>query len=205
LRYNPVSENKGAKTMKIRYPIVAILLPGLLACGCSDPSRLGPSQPVSLRNARMQQAMESSQEVLRDIGFSIDKFDVEKGFVKTRPLSGGQFFEFWRSDNAGGYNFAEANIHSIRRTVFVNVYSDGPQLMAKCDAQTQRLSMPQRQIASVSQAAGLYTQGNMYQQRLQTQSDQDETMTWMDLGADPALETEILRRLQKKIATLEGM
>ena len=77
--------------------------------------------------------------------------------------------------------------------------------MAKCDAQTQRLSMPQRQIASVSQAAGLYTRGNSNQQRLQTQPEQDETMTWMDLGADPALETEILRRLQKKIAALEGM
>lgn len=191
--------------MNIRYSIVVILLPGLLAFGCSDPSRLGPSQPVSLRNARMQQAMEASQEVLRDIGFSIDKFDVEKGFVKTRPLSGGQFFELWRPNNAGGYNFAEANVHSIRRTVFLNVYSDGPQLMAKCDAQTQRLSLPLRQIGSVSQAAGLYTQGSRYQEGLQPQSEKDDTMTWMDLGADPALETEILRRLQKKIATLEGM
>lgn len=191
--------------MKSRFQITAILLSGLLAGGCSDPSKLAPSQPISLRNARMQQAMEASQEVLRDMGFAIEKFDVEKGMVKTRPLSGSQFFEVWRSDNVGGYNFAEANLHSLRRTVFVNIYSDGPQLMARCDAQVQRLFMPQKQIASVSQAAGLYTQGNINQQRLQTQSEQEEMMTWMDLGADSALETEILRRLRNKIARLEGI
>ncbi|NLH15545.1 MAG: hypothetical protein GX455_03090 [Phycisphaerae bacterium] len=191
--------------MKNRFQMIAILFSGLLAAGCSDPSKLVPSQPVSLRNARMQQAMEASQEVLRDMGFAIEKFDVEKGLVKTRPLSGSQFFEVWRSDNVGGYNFAEANLHSLRRTVFVNIYSEGPQLMARCDAQVQRLFMPQKQIASASQAAGLYTQGNINQQRLQTQSEQEETMTWMDLGADSALETEILRRLQKKIARLEGI
>ncbi len=190
--------------MKIKSWIAITLILGL-AGGCADPSKLPPSQPVSLHNARLPQAMEASQEVLREMGFAVEKFDVEKGLIKTRPLSGSQFFEVWRSDNVGGYNFAEANIHSLRRTVFINIYSEGPQLVARCDAQVQRLSMPQRQIASVSQAAGLFTGGNINRQQLQTSPEQEETMTWMDLGADSALETEILRRLQNKIARLEGM
>jgi hypothetical protein len=64
--------------------------------------------------------------------------------------------------------------------------------------------MPQRDIAGMSQAPSLFTTGSRYQQRLQINPEQEEGIAWIDLGADPALENEILRQIQQKIFRLEG-
>ncbi len=191
--------------MKTIWTLLAVLM--IWGClGCGDPSRLPPSRTVSLGSCRPLQAMEVAQDVLRDIGFSIEKYDIDQGIIKTRSLSGSQFFEFWRHDNVGGYNTAEANLHSLRRTVLVTIDSgDGDSgLSVRCDAQVQRMSLPQRDIAGMSQAPSLFTGGSRYQQRLQINPEQEAGIAWIDLGADPALENEILRQIQFRISRLEG-
>ena len=145
--------------------------------------------------------MEVAEDVLTDMNFVIEKFDVETGYIKTRPLRGGQGFEFWRTDNASPADAAESNIHSIQRTAWLEFTRRGGKIVAECEVQTRRLSMPERPILGISYVASLYTGSSQALQSLEMPSDD---FTWIELGPDVALEQKILQQIQEKIAKLEG-
>jgi hypothetical protein len=136
------------------------------------------------------QAMRIAEDVLTGMHFAIEKADVDSGLVRTRPLSGAQFFEFWRSDNVGPSNFAEANLHSIRRNAEVRVQQQGDKVFICCDVQIQRLSVPEHEAAGSPGAP---------MKRLSLSPQQEESMTWIDLGKDTRLSTAILKRIEKEI------
>ncbi len=96
-------------------------------------------------------AMATAEQVLAEMHFSIEKFDVNAGYIRTTPLSGAQSFEFWRADSVGSFNRTEADMQSIRRAVEINISEQAGQLCIDCRATTQRLSLPQSQIATDQQ------------------------------------------------------
>ncbi len=147
--------------------------------------------------------MQAAEDCLGDMYFAIEKADVEQGLIRTRPLTGGQFFEFWRNDNVGSFNAAEANIQSIRRTAELTINEQAGKLCINCEVNVQRLNMPQRQIASSSQAYRMFTKSRESMQRLELDASQKKTAAWVDLGKDTQLETEILKRLEQQIAKLQ--
>ena len=184
---------------KCVHLIIAIL--SILFTGCAQQVQLSPAGPVVITGVKMPRAMEIAEDVLTGMNFVIEKLDVETGYIKTRPLRGAQGFEFWRTDNASRANAAEANIHSIQRTAWVEFTKQGGEIHAKCDVQTRRLSMPEQPILGISYVASLYTGSSRSLQSLRLPSDD---FTWIDLGPDPALEQKILQQIQQKIAKLEG-
>ena len=147
--------------------------------------------------------MKAAEDVLTEMHFTIEKADVDNGIIRTRPLPGAQFFEFWRSDNVGIRNTIAANLHSIRRTVTLNIsqqklpgddrYHD--ELQMDCDVHVQRLSLPERQVNSSTRIYGIFSQSSPSLQRLQLNPEQAKQTEWIDLGSDPQLEAEILKRI----------
>ena len=131
--------------------------------------------------------------------FSIDKCDYDNGYIRTRPLSGAQFFEFWRSDNVGAENWIHANIHSIRRTVELYVNQCDQNININCDVLIQRLSLPNREIPGSAQAYQLFSRSSMFMQTLQLHPEQQRDMAWINLGKDAKLEAEILKRISSTI------
>jgi len=142
-------------------------------------------------------------DVLLDMHFVLDKTDVEKGLISTRPLSGAQFFEFWRTDNVGPANAAEANLHSIRRTVDLKLGRWGEHLRVSCDVRVQRLNMPERELTSSAQAYQMFSRSTPSMQRLELGPRQEEAMQWTDLGNDTELAAEILRRIETRVRELQ--
>jgi hypothetical protein len=134
--------------------------------------------------------MKVAEDVLSEMHFTIEKADVESGLIRTRSLSGAQFFEFWRSDNVGPYYAALANLHSIRRIAEVRIQQQGDKVFIRCDVQIQRLSVPEHKAAG-SPGAPV--------RRLAPTPEQEKGITWIDLGKDTMLSTEILNRIQKHI------
>ena len=190
------------KKDKGRYFAIAMGL--LLLIGCSSEKQISPSEPVCLRLADKSRIMEITEDVLTSMNFVVEKYDVETGFVSTRPLRAGQMFEFWRSDNADGADWAEANLHSIRRTAQLNLSEEGGEVCTTCKVGIQRLSLPEREITGMSWLAGMFTDSGQTQQRLTLNPEQQEGMAWIDLGADPALERKILASIEAKFTRLEG-
>jgi len=185
--------------LKIRY-IVSIVAGMALLAGCAaQPQGHQASEPISVAGAARADVMQAAQETLGAMQFAIDKFDVESGIVHTKPLRGAQFFEFWRGDNVGAFNAAEANLNTIRRFVELRITERDGSLHIDCSVWVQRLSLPENEVASVSQAYRMHSQSTPSVQRLELEREQRKSMAWIDLGRDGRLEAEILKRIQSKI------
>jgi hypothetical protein len=110
-------ERKSVKHIRTRIPMTC----ALLLAGCVQPQRQTPAERIYVPNIGEAKAMAIAEDVLADMRFTIEKADTRSGLIRTRPLSGAQFFEVWRSDNIGPDNGLAANLHTMRRTVELNV------------------------------------------------------------------------------------
>jgi hypothetical protein len=186
----------------------------LLTAGCGG-QNAAPAQMLCEDGITVAAVMAAADDVLSQMQFPIEKLDPQHGIIRTRPLRAGQIFEFWRSDNIGPFNTAEANLQTIRRSVELRVKkqatdrgpeavgASGPQAAAglciECDVSVQRLSLPGNEIASVSQAYRIHSRSEPTVQRLAVTPQQEQAMAWVDLGRDPQLAAEILRRVAQRL------
>jgi hypothetical protein len=184
----------------ITYALVSV---GVLAAGCGQKQQLEPVRQICLAGVHKQETMQAAQECLSKMHFEIDKADSEQGYIRTRPLSGAQWFEFWRSDNVGAFNNAEANIQDIRRTVELNFGPMEDKLCINCVVTVQRLSLPERKIASSAQAYSMFTKSSGGVQQLKLSDAQKKVAAWLDFGQDESLGTEILKRLENQITKMQ--
>lgn len=144
--------------------------------------------------------MDKTQQVLSKMHFKIGKADINSGYIRTVPLPGAQFFEFWRDDNVGIFNFAEANIHTIRRTAEFNITEQNGKICIDCRVKTQRLHLPEKQLTGSSKLPEIFSESSTTKQTLEIGRLQKEGMAWIDLGNDTRLASEILKRLKKESA-----
>lgn len=196
---------------------LGFLVFGLLLTGCAEEQQYGAVEPICVENVNKLEAMEIAEDVLAKMHFTIEKADAEpatpgidtrhwRGFIRTRPLAGAQFFEFWRSDNAGADNRLESNLHSIRRVVELNMseQDEGPpqsgnRLCINCDVQKYRLSMPEHHVSSSARAYEMFSESNPALQNLRLNPEQKAGMAWIDLGKDRQLAAEILKRISSML------
>jgi hypothetical protein len=151
------------------------------------------------RGIGMANAMEAAEDVLAGMHFDIEKADIDSGLIRTRPLPGAQFFEFWRSDNVGGKNSLAANLHTIRRTVELTVSRLEGELRLDCDVRVQRLSIPEHEVSSSARVYQMFSRSSQSLQRLALNPEQQKEIAWIDLENDTLLETEILKRIEARI------
>jgi hypothetical protein len=171
--------------------------------GCAETRRYETVEKICPPNVEKQQTMKIAEEVLGGMNFTVDKADAELGFIRTRPLTGAQWFEFWRSDNVGSFNSAEANLHSIRRIVELNISRQNGRQCIGCNVKVQRLNLPEDQVSSSSQAYRMFSESSPSKQKLKLHLEQKKGMAWVDLGNDTRLATEILKRIEDKINRLQ--
>jgi len=186
------------RKQKIRNSVSACMAFCLLA-GCAKQQQFKAVEQICVPGTDKLQAMQAAEDVLGKMHFTIDKADAEQGLIRTRPLPGAQFFEFWRSDSVGAFNSTEANLHSIRRVVELDIGQQGGQLCIGCNVKVQRLSLPERQVSSSARAYRMFSQSSRSMQRLKLSREQKKGMAWVDLGNDIVLATEILKRIEKQM------
>jgi uncharacterized protein YcfL len=183
-----------------------VLLYLVLSFGCASHKQAQAMQQKaaveesSTDDAGISQAMQIALDVLGKMHFEIEKADVKNGYIRTRPLAGGQFFEFWRSDNVGLKNQLLSNLHSIRRIVELNLTMQAGEPGIDCEVHVQRLSLPQHEITSSAQAYQMFTRSSVSLQRLEMHPEQEAGKTWVDLDDDKKLEEEILKRISSMIS-----
>jgi len=168
--------------------------------GCAQPQHARTIQQICPADANAQEVMAAAEKTLSQMHFGIEKYDINSGYIRTAPLSGAQVFEFWRSDNVGSFNSTEANLHSIRRSAQLNVTEQSGRLCVDCAVKVERLSLPERQV-SIGQTYAMHSESERSLQRIKVGNEQKKDMTWIDLGRDSQLETEILKRIEKNITT----
>ena len=182
----------------------------IMAAGCTQQNSAPPR--VKVQNSALYverdqgistaDLMEVVEDVLARMYFTIEKVDADSGLIRTRPQPGAQFFEFWRSDNVGADNTFAANLHTIRRTVTLDISQQDGELIIGCNVQAQRLSLPERQVSSSTRVYGIFSLSSPSLQRLKLNPEQKKEMAWIDLGSDKRLEAEILKRIETGIVRL---
>ena len=185
------------RTRNLMLPALAGLL---LVIGCASTKvQPPPGEPLQIAGTTRDEAMDAAEIVLSGMHFPLTKNDHDNGVMRTGPLSGAQFFEFWRADNATLDDALEANLHTIRRSVELDFDQTDGQLSVRCIVRVQRLSLPEKDIPSVSQAYRIYSRSTRDTQRLKLYPEQMKDLTWVDLGQDPALADEVLKRITRQI------
>lgn len=182
----------------ISIAAVSVLV-SLCVCGCGQPRQVVSTDPVCLPQVNSDQVMEAAYVVLTDMQFSIEKYDFEARYLRTRPLSGAQFFQVFRGDNASSYAAVEANMYSLRRTVEIEVTPFANRACIQCRAMVQQLSIPEKPLVGTSRMARQYTLGGRGDQSLQLDRQQAQQMEWLDCGADRALEEKIIEKIKQRL------
>ena len=172
---------------------------GLTGCATSEKAELAAFEPLCISGINQQIAMDAAGEVLRNMQFRIEKFDPDASYLRTRPLSGAQFFEIWRRDNASSYQATQANIHSLRRTVEMEFSTAGGNTCVDCVVHVQRLSVPEKPVAGMSDMGNIYTDSERNSQSLVLEQSRIEQMEWIELEPDTALQQRILDKIASLI------
>lgn len=165
--------------------------------GCGGQHQGKTLEQVCIPNLEKARAMALTEDVLNRMHFTVAKVDAAEGVVITRPLQGAQFFEFWREDNVGRFNSAEANIHTIRRTAHLDMTEGAGQVCINCIVKTEKLNMPERQFSNSAEAYKMYALTSRSRQKLKLEAKQQ---SWGDMGPDLLLATRILERIQERAA-----
>jgi len=175
---------------------VAVLL---FLCGCAKEQQFETIDEICLPGVNKAAAMEAAERVLGEMHFTVAKSDAESGYIRSGPLPGAQSFEFWRKDNVGDYNWAQANLHSIRRTVELEISQKEREMCIGCDVKVERLNLPEYEVTGSTQAYRMFSKSSRARQQLEVNAAQKEGMSWVELGEDRRLGTEILKQLKEKL------
>lgn len=188
----------GRKMKKVKSLsfLSCVLLSSLI--GCAGSQRHETVRQICVPDTDKAEVMQIAEDVLGKMNFTIDKADAELGVIRSKPLQGAQFFEFWRKDTIGAYNRAEANLHSIRKIVELDIKQENERLCIGCVVEVQRLSLPERRVTGWH-AYEMFSESDSSTQRLQLEPKQKTAMAWVDLGQDDKLRTLILKRIEKRL------
>jgi hypothetical protein len=180
--------------------VLLMLSAVVLLQGCAQKYNVAPESKC-LSGIDLDTAMKASELALVRMNFVIDKADANLAIMTTRPMSGAQFFELWRKDNVGGYNTALASLHSIQRTVELGFAGKQGEICIVCKVKVERLSIPEKDIDSAGRVYSMFSRSRDTRQNLAINETQREKMEWIDIGRDYGLESVILKRIDKQIAT----
>lgn len=173
----------------------------LVLAGCAQPQRETTAGQVCAPDIGKAETMAIVEDVLANMHFTIEKADIQSGVIRTRPLSGAQFFELWRNDNVGPDSNLQANLHTIRRIAELDVSQNAGQVRIGCIVRVQRLSLPERDISSSARGYEMFSRSSSVVQRLELYPEQGKNKAWIELRNDVPLAKEILSRIEARIAS----
>jgi len=172
------------------YLLISLVFVGL---GCSNRVRVPVKQPVCVSSTDVEAVMENCSSALMQFGFVVEKYDTEVGYIRTRPLRGGQFFEVWRRDNVGGEKMKEASAHSIRRVAEMELRQDAGKICVECVVNVSRLGIDDEESLMWTKVPEMFTGGS---DRLMPNAEKED-IYWVEMGEDELLESSLLRELHK--------
>jgi len=165
----------------------------------TDPKQ---SQTMTFPGTDMLKTMDAAEKILGRMHFTIRHMDPSTGTVATNPLSGAQFFEFWRKDAVNSSSLAESSLHTMRRSVTLEFSEEGAGVLAQCLVLTERLSVPSRHVAGHSRAYGLLTESSPTVPTMELSQSQKDQMAWISLGYDPDLGQSILSQIETELTQI---
>jgi len=184
------------KRFELILALAAVLA---VTAGCGKEQRFTAVQQTCKDNLSSHEALDIARDVLGRMNFTIDKLDAESGYIRTRPLPAAQFFEFWRDDTIGKAGVLEANLHTIRRTVEINITKQTSGVCVECRVGAERLSVSDFEEKNQSDVYSSFSNRQIKSHGRNLVLNASKKV-WIDLGPDARLETKILKRIESETA-----
>lgn len=193
----PSSNSQPVRFFTKRVCALAVCAAGLIAAigqaGCSRPVPPEAATASEINEAEREYLWDATLSVLRKMEFQPDRQDRAQGIITTLPMTSKQWHEPWRQDVKGGYELAQASLHTIRRQVTVRFVREGTW---RVDVQVDvyRLNAPESQITTASSAIQAFS-GVLPTTEGTYLGGEQAPRDWTFLYRDGAMEDRILRRI----------
>lgn len=170
----------------------------VLLTGCfAPPGDPGPVQAdVYVDSAEDFDALwETTLRVLKRWHLTPDRQDPRHGVITTEPITTQQWFEFWRHDAMGPYQWLESSMHTVQRLAKIQIerLPESGRYRVNVVVDVFRMSAAERQVTTPSGALV------MYSEKLPTEQGEPlkphENVHWVHLGRDPKMEGVLLQRI----------
>jgi len=193
----------------LHIPHSALILCLAVLGGCANYTTplSPPAAPTTPAQRNFDIVWEGALATLQDYRFPIDQQNRRDGQITTLPVTGQQWFEFWRKDAATPHDLAESSLQTIYRTVRVTVSPvPGNQQIfaAHVEVFTSRSDRQTRELTDVVQAYHLFAipgRGMKLEKMLIEQSVEDiPTAAITPLGHDKGLEEKIALDIAGRVA-----
>jgi hypothetical protein len=141
----------------VAVPLLVWALSGASCTNYTTPPRTKPIQSAAERN--FEAVWDASLDVLRDNYFTVAEQDRREGSIVTAPLTGKQWFEFWRHDAATREGLLESSLDTIYRTAKVQVRpvaNDAGRFEAVVTVEEARADKPDVDVSSTSSAYSMF-------------------------------------------------
>lgn len=179
--------------MRLLSTVCLGALSAVMVSGCAAPARDGATMAQvvsSTAGGQDDHLWEAAQNVLREHHFRLDRVDRRAGVILTDAQTSQHAFELWRRDVATPYDFLEASMRTVRRSVEVKVApaDDGKEITV--EVHRQYFSTPERQFNSSIATMRMF--GNELPRADTGERITDADSTWIDAGRDLAMERYLL-------------
>jgi hypothetical protein len=190
-----------------------LLLPVVSVVGCvsgSDPmsspvsgsltsNATASAEPVVVKSQNFDSLWNASIQSLRDLHFEIDRQDRRSGIITTKPMTGSQFFEPWRTELRSVDAVTESSLATIRRTVTIRISRVSDVYQAVPEVSVDRLSRRERRITSAAEFTNAFKRNPA---RGTLESDRGEYIPseyFYSIGTDPLLARHLASRLESHL------
>lgn len=175
-----------------------------LASGCASPLPIGPN-PVLVPGADRDYVWDQVVAVVDDY-FQIEREDrvrlvgdvLTVGRIDTFPEVGSTLLEPWRGDSVGPYERLESTLQSIRRRAVVQVIPSQEGYLVDVAVFKELEDAPRPDNATTGGATLRYDD-SLTRFTEPSVGEQAIPLGWIPLGRDPALEQEIIGKVQQRL------
>jgi len=188
--------------MRHTAAILLLLAVSLGSAGCSR-AIVRADNPAPVPADQYRQTFEAAVQILRDLGFTIDRRDYRFGVVTTLPLASPNMFEVWNAQNTTRHQAVESTLASEQRRVNVSITAPG---QADGDDQTgsdasyrlevrvvlERKQIPTRRIAG---SARRNVFSNLAAPPKDLVARGVTGSYWQPVGRDPYLEARLVKQI----------
>lgn len=169
----------------------------LTVCGCvmSRPQQpVHVSNPVFVPGTNEEAIWERTVDVLHDYPFEIARQNKLDRVIETEYKVGSGLLEPWHKESVGYENRLESTLQSIRRKVIIRFIPDEAGYLISVEAFKELEDLDG--LAANSAGGATFQEHTPLKRDLNPVVGQTVPSGWIALGRDPALEQDLLRRLQ---------
>ncbi len=180
--------------------LIAFSLIGL--CGCTGQRATTADNPSPVTTASYDQTFEASIDVLRDMGFIVDRKDYRFGVVTTRPDVSPTVVEVWHPDNTTNAQALDSTFAHLRRRVTLqlepvgqsNLIDTPSAYQLRAEVLLERRQEPLRYLTGSTRGQSIV--GQLHSVPGEYRREGIGGSYWEPVTRDTALEQRLIRAVQ---------